>query len=97
MNKLIAKLKAAASWTKRELLRVEVVAKSAAAAAFGGGLNSIYSMYSNGKHFELSVAHLLELKSAFISGAFIGIVCLLIKSPLGKALKLKQLDANSAA
>jgi hypothetical protein len=94
MKQLLAKLKAAASWTKRELLRVEVVVRSAAAAAFAGGLHAAYAIYSSGKHFELSAAHLLALKNEFISGAFVGVLMFLIRPPKSKAANQ---DANSAA
>jgi hypothetical protein len=91
-----AKLKAAEQWVRLELLRKEVALKSAAAAAVAGGINAVYNIYKNGGHFELTAAHLLELKSVFISGAFIGVIAYLVKSPLGRqAQQQQQSNASS--
>ena len=98
MNKLVAKAKAAAKWIRIELLRIEVAVKSAAAAAVAGGINAVYDIYKSGRHFELSTAHLLELKGKFISGAFIGVLMFLVRSPIGKGKQQQQQpDATSAA
>jgi hypothetical protein len=92
----VISMKAVATWARQDLLRVEVVLKSAAAAAVAGGINAVCDLYKSGKHFQLNTAHLLELKSAFVSGAFIGTLMFLVKSPLFRA-KQQQTDANSAS
>lgn len=69
---------------KRDVIRFEVWLKSVAAVAIGGGVSTISDIYQHGKAFELSAAHLLELKAKFISGAAVALFAYWAKSPVGK-------------
>jgi ABC-type thiamin/hydroxymethylpyrimidine transport system permease subunit len=79
-------------WIKRELAAIgaalkkaEAWIKSTAAVVIGGGSAALLDMYQSGKSFELSAAHLLEVKTRFIGGALVALVMMWARSPKGHA------------
>jgi hypothetical protein len=81
MKKLWGWLKAEVKAIVAALKKAEGWIKSTVAVLIGGGSGALLQMYQEGKHFELSAAHFLELKTRFLGGALLALLMMWMKSP----------------
>jgi ABC-type thiamin/hydroxymethylpyrimidine transport system permease subunit len=79
------------AWLKTEIVtlgrafkKAEAWAKSTLAVIVGGGMSALLDMYRTGQHFEMSAAHLIQLKTQFIGGALLALAGLWVHSPRDK-------------